>query len=184
MSKHQKEISSLQNECASLRTDKEELLKSHQKEKGNLLSESATLRSEKEALLQKQQHLEKDLIRLVSNIHLKPLFALFCLLDSAYWYCYTVYHRSYLLLCCFVSGSSRTQNTELSNSLRGLERSQQELEKSLVALQLQHQQDSTILQSQLDEADNRSKGLQREVCCQNKTKTSTWVRLGLRIVQS
>lgn len=70
---------------------------------------------------------------------------------------------TYWTQCCFVCGSSRAQNAELSNSLKALESSQQELEKRLVALQLQHQQDSTKLQTQLDEADNRSKTLQREV---------------------
>ena len=61
------------------------------------------------------------------------------------------------------SGSSHAQNAELSDSLKTLERSQQELEKRLAALQLQHQQDSTKLQIQLEEADSQSKALQREV---------------------
>uniref|UniRef100_A0A8C2X7Y2 Sarcolemma associated protein b n=1 Tax=Cyclopterus lumpus TaxID=8103 RepID=A0A8C2X7Y2_CYCLU len=45
--------------------------------------------------------------------------------------------------------SSRAQNAELSDSLKALERSQQELEKRLAALQLQHQQDSSKLQTQI-----------------------------------
>lgn len=90
-----------------------------------------------------------------------------CLWSSTYW-------------CCFASDSSRAQNAELSNSLKALERSQQELEKRLAALQLQHQQDSTKLQSQLDEADSRSKALQKEVCSylweasQNHLQESSW----------
>lgn len=42
----------------------------------------------------------------------------------------------------------------------------------MVALQLQHQQDSTTLQTQLDEADSRSKALQKEVR-PSKVETST-----------
>lgn len=96
MTKQQKERSSLQSEYASLRAEKEELLKTHQKEKGNLQSESAALRSEKEALLQKQQQLEKDLARLVSNIHPRPLCLPFIYFpihrkQKSGWY--TVCHR-------------------------------------------------------------------------------------------
>lgn len=61
--KHQKERSSLQSECASLRVEKEGLLETQQREKANLQSECAALRSENEALLQKQKQLEKDLSR-------------------------------------------------------------------------------------------------------------------------
>lgn len=182
VNKHQKERGSLQSECASLRAEKEELLKTHQKEKGNLQSDCAALRSEKEAVLQKQKQLEKDLARSVhwatlSRAQLHPhlcaaslSFAWLC----SNMFCYRVYHTplfvwsfTYWTQRCFVSGSSRAQNAELSNSLKALERSQQELEKRLSALQLQHQQDSTKLQTQLDEADSRSKTLQREVCAQD-----------------
>lgn len=90
-------------------------------------------------------------------------------------FCYTVYHTPlfvwsfpYWTQCYFVSGSSRSQNAELNNGIKALEISQQELEKRLAALQLQHQQDSTKLQTQLDEADSRSKTLQREVYSQTK----------------
>lgn len=62
-----------------------------------------------------------------------------------------------------LSDSLRSQNGELSNSVKALEISQKELEKRLAALQLQHQQDNTKLQTQLDEADNHSKTLEREV---------------------
>lgn len=75
----------------------------------------------------------------------------------------SLWSPTYWIQCCLVSGSSRAQNAELSSSLKALERSQQELEKRLVALQLQQQQDSTKLQIQLDEANSRSKALQREV---------------------
>lgn len=51
----------------------------------------------------------------------------------------------------------------MSESAKALEISQQELEKRLEALQLQHQQDSTNMQAQLDDADSHSKTLQREV---------------------
>lgn len=61
--KHQKERSSLQSECASLRVEKEDLLKTKQKEKANLQSECAAVRSENEALLQQHKQLEKDLSR-------------------------------------------------------------------------------------------------------------------------
>lgn len=61
-------------------------------------------------------------------------------------------------------GSLRAQNADLNSSLSTLEQSQEELEKKLEALQLQHQQDNTRLQTQLDEADSRSTALQREVC--------------------
>lgn len=174
---HQKERSSLQTECASLRAEKEELLKTHQKEKGNLQTECAALRSEKEALLQKQKQLEKDLARSVhqvtlsrAQLHPPPLCSLWLV-----WLCYTVYHTplfvwsfTYWTQCYFVSGSSHSQNAELNNGIKALEISQQELEKRLAALQLQHQQDSTRLQTQLDEADSRSKTLQREVYSQTK----------------
>lgn len=80
---------------------------------------------------------------------------------------YCIPHASFPLillnLCSFVSGSSLSQNAELNSSIKALEISQQELEKRLEALQLQHQQDSAMLQTQLDEADSRSKTLQREV---------------------
>ena len=62
------ERSSVESECASLRAEMEELLKTHQKEKSNLQSECAALRSEKEAVLQRQQQLEKDLARSVSSV--------------------------------------------------------------------------------------------------------------------
>uniref|UniRef100_A0A3B5LR93 Sarcolemma associated protein b n=1 Tax=Xiphophorus couchianus TaxID=32473 RepID=A0A3B5LR93_9TELE len=54
-------------------------------------------------------------------------------------------------------------NTDLNGKLKVLEESQQELEKNLVAVQLQHQQDNSKLQTQLDEAERRSKALQKEV---------------------
>lgn len=66
----------------------------------------------------------------------------------------------------------RAQNTELKNSLGSLEQTWQEMEKSQIALQLQHQQDSTTLKTQLDEADSRSKALQKEVR-PSKVETST-----------
>lgn len=71
-------------------------------------------------------------------------------------------HPLNLVFC--ISGSLRAQNAELGSSVKALERSQQELEERLSAVQLQHQQDSTKLQTQLEEADDRSKTLQREVC--------------------
>ncbi len=179
VNKHQKERSSLQTECASLRAEKEELLKTHQKEKGNLQSDSAALRSEKEAVLQKQKQLEKDLARSVhratcitqSSVS-PPPFVLplsHSLLSLQHVWRHTIPHTSlwsliYWTQCWWVSCSSRAQNAELSNSIKALERSQQELEKRLAAVQLQHQQDSNKLQTQLDEADSRSKTLQREVC--------------------
>lgn len=179
VNKHQKEKSSLQTECASLRAEKEELLKTHQKEKGSLQSDCAALRSEKEAALQKQKQLEKDLARSVhcatlSRAQPHPhlcVLPLFHLLDSAPT-CFATQCATHLALCkpspfWTVSCSSRAQNAELSNSLKALERSQQELEKRLVAMQLQHQEDSTKLQTQLEEADSHSKTLQREVCSQN-----------------
>uniref|UniRef100_A0A674P434 Sarcolemma associated protein b n=1 Tax=Takifugu rubripes TaxID=31033 RepID=A0A674P434_TAKRU len=61
------QVDSLQSECASLRAEKEDLLKTQQKEKANLQSECAALRSENEALLQKQKQLEKDLSSLHSQ---------------------------------------------------------------------------------------------------------------------
>lgn len=174
VNKQQKERSGLQSECASLRAEREELLKAHQKDKGGLQSDCAALRSEKEAVLQKQKQLEKDLARSVHwatlphPTHLcAPSVPKHVGAESSKWD--KVYHTpllTYWTRCCFVSGSSRAQNAELSNSLKALERSQQELEKRLAALQLQHQQDSTKLQTQLDEADSRSKTLQREVCSQ------------------
>lgn len=91
---------------------------------------------------------------------------------------YTILHNfflssfTYWTQFCFASGSLRAQNTELKNSLGSLEQTWQEMEKSQVALQLQHQQDSTTLQTQLDEADSRSKALQREVR-PSKVETST-----------
>lgn len=57
----------------------------------------------------------------------------------------------------------RGENTDLNGKLKVLEESQQELEKNLVAVQLQHQQDNSKLQTQLDEAERRSKALQKEV---------------------
>lgn len=42
------------------------------------------------------------------------------------------------------------------------------MEKRIAALQLEHHEDSTKLQTQLDEADSRSKTLQREVYSQTK----------------
>uniref|UniRef100_A0A3P8SQV8 Sarcolemma associated protein b n=1 Tax=Amphiprion percula TaxID=161767 RepID=A0A3P8SQV8_AMPPE len=80
-------------------------------------------------------------------------------------------HPSTFELSVLFSCSSRAQSAELNNSLRTLEQSQQELEKRLVALQLQHQQDSAKLQTQLDEADSCSKALQRE-CEESKTELS------------
>uniref|UniRef100_A0A3P9PNA9 Sarcolemma associated protein b n=1 Tax=Poecilia reticulata TaxID=8081 RepID=A0A3P9PNA9_POERE len=56
----------------------------------------------------------------------------------------------------------RGQNTDLNSKLKVLEESQQELERNLVAAQLQHQQDNSKLQTQLDEAESRSKALQKE----------------------
>lgn len=112
-----------------------------------------------------------------------PLCSLICLtLLQHPGQCHTVNIRmlrlwssTYWTWCCFVFfDSSRAQNAELSNSLKALERSQQELEKRLASLQLQHQQDSTKLQTQLEEADSRSNALQREVCSKNK-QTSTCV---------
>lgn len=47
--------------------------------------------------------------------------------------------------------------------MKALESTQEELEKRLAAVQLQHQQENTKLQTQLDEADSHSKALEREV---------------------
>lgn len=47
--------------------------------------------------------------------------------------------------------------------MKALKSSQEELEKRLAAVQLQHQQDNGKLQTQLDEADGHSKALEREV---------------------
>lgn len=185
-SKHQKERSSLQTECVSLRAEKEELLRTHQKEQGNMQSECAAVHSEKEVLLQKQKQLEKDLARSVhwstlARVQLPPHH--FCTVCPI-WLCSNsfatqclsahpfVWHSPYWTQCYFVSASSRSQNTELSNSVKSLEISQQELEKRLAALQLQYQQDSAALQTQLDEADSRSKTLQREVSSQSKKSSS------------
>lgn len=77
--------------------------------------------------------------------------------------CLSAWALAHWLLCYFVFCSLRSQNSELSESAKALEISQQELEKRLEALQLQHQQDSTNMQAQLDEADSHSKNLQREV---------------------
>lgn len=67
------------------------------------------------------------------------------------------------LLCLFAFGSLRSQNAELSGGVKALESSREELEKRLAAVQLQQQQDSAKLQTQLDEADSRSRALEREV---------------------
>lgn len=66
-------------------------------------------------------------------------------------------------LCFFVCVSLRSQNAELSGSVKALESSQEELQKRLAAVQLQHQQENAKLQTQLDEADSHSKALEREV---------------------
>lgn len=63
----------------------------------------------------------------------------------------------------FVFHSLRSQNAELSGSVKALKSSQEELEKRLAAVQLQHQQENAKLQTQLDEADSHSKALEREV---------------------
>lgn len=66
----------------------------------------------------------------------------------------------FTLLLCF---SLISQNAELSSSLKSLESSQQELEKTLVTLQNQYQQDKVNWQSQQREADGHCQALQKEV---------------------
>lgn len=70
---------------------------------------------------------------------------------------------SVFLLLFFFSDSLRSQNAELSGSVKALKCSQEELEKRLAAVQLQHQQENDKLQTQLEETDSRSKVLEREV---------------------
>lgn len=65
--------------------------------------------------------------------------------------------------CVFVFHSLRSQNAELSGSLKALESSHEELEKRLAAAQVQHEQDNAKLQTQLEEAEGHSKALEREV---------------------
>lgn len=68
-----------------------------------------------------------------------------------------------ICFCFFVFDSLRSQNAELSGSVKALESSQEELKKRLAAVQLQHQQENAKLQTQLDEADSHSRALKREV---------------------
>ncbi|KAG7267305.1 hypothetical protein CRUP_000303 [Coryphaenoides rupestris] len=56
----------------------------------------------------------------------------------------------------------QAQNAELSDSLRSLERSQEDLGQRLGDLQAQHKQDSTELQAQLEESQGLTAELQRE----------------------
>ena len=61
------------------------------------------------------------------------------------------------------SFSSQGQNVVLSESLKSLERSQEDLGQRLGDLQLQHQQDNAKLQGQLGEARGLTQDLQKEV---------------------
>ena len=70
-------------------------------------------------------------------------------------------YSQYLGLC--LSFSSQGQNAVLSESLKSLERSQEDLGQRLGDLQLQHQQDNAKLQGQLGEARGLTKDLQKEV---------------------
>lgn len=58
--------------------------------------------------------------------------------------------------------SSREESATLSSSLNALEKSQGDLQSRLGSMQDQHLQDASMLRSQLTQADNRTKSLQRE----------------------
>ncbi|KAM8830052.1 sarcolemma associated protein b isoform 3-T5 [Synchiropus picturatus] len=150
----QAECNGLQKECSSLRSEKQDMVTKHQKENSGLQRECASLRAEKEELLKAHEKEKASLQKECAALRTEKEAAV---------------EKQLQLERDLVS--SRTQNTELSDSLKALERSQQELEKKIVALQLQHQQDSTKLQTQLDEADMRSKVLHRE-CDEVKTELS------------
>lgn len=172
--KHQKEKSGLQSECASLRAEKEDLLKTQQREKAGLQDECTNLRSGKEAALLKQQQLEKDLARSVLGVlllrarpALPPVRSRWLTVHQQFPVRLIHYFLNssgdFSFLCLFGFDSLRSQNAELGGSVKALESSQEELEKRLAAVQLQHQQDNAKLQTQLDEADSHSKALEREV---------------------
>lgn len=170
VNKHQKEKSGLQSECASLRAEKEDLLKTQHREKASLQDECTKLRSEKEAAQLKQQQLEKDLARSVVGVLLRarpalpPACSLWLTVHQQFPVRLIHYFHTLLGdLCFFVFDSLRSQNAELSGSVKALESSQEELGKRLAAVQLQHQQENAKLQTQLDEADSHSKALEREV---------------------
>ncbi|KAF0036150.1 hypothetical protein F2P81_011462 [Scophthalmus maximus] len=150
----QAECNGLQKECSVLRSERQEIVNKHQKEKSSLQSECASLRAEKEELtkthLKEKGNLQSDCAAQRSEKE-------------------AVLQKQQQLEKELAG--SRAQNAELTNSQKALERSQQELEKRLAALQLQHQQDSTKWQSQVDEADSRSSALQRE-CEDAKTELS------------
>ncbi|XP_041702701.1 sarcolemmal membrane-associated protein [Coregonus clupeaformis] len=134
----QREYTSLQREVSSLRLEKQEVLNKHQKE-------CAALRVEKEELLRAYQK-EKG--------NLQNESAVMCSEKEAMLKKQMVLEKDL--------ASSLAQSAELSSSLKALEHHQGEMEKRLGALQEQHLQDNTKLQSQLDQSDGRTKDLQRE----------------------
>ncbi|XP_068605452.1 sarcolemma associated protein b isoform X2 [Brachionichthys hirsutus] len=150
----QMECNGLQKECSVLQSEKQDIINAHQRERSSLQTECASLRADKEELCKLHQrekgNLQSECAALRSEKEEVLQKQKQLEKDSA---------------------SSRAQNVELSNSIKALERSQQELEKSKAALQLQNQQDSTKLQTQLDEADSRSETLQKE-CEEAKTELS------------
>ncbi|XP_068184930.1 sarcolemma associated protein b isoform X2 [Antennarius striatus] len=141
----QMECNGLQKECSILQSEKQDIINAHQRERNSLQTECASLRADKEEVLKIHQR-EKGSLQ-------SEYAALRSEKDE-------VLQKHKQLEKDFVS--SCAQNIELSNSVKALERSQQELEKRMAALQLQNQQDSTKLQTQLDEADSRSETMQKE----------------------
>ncbi|KAK0155099.1 Sarcolemmal membrane-associated protein [Merluccius polli] len=141
----QKEHSSLQKECAALRSEKQDLVNKHQAERGRLQGEGAALRAQMDQLLGGQQE-EMESVR-------SECAALRAERDALLG----KRRQMETALSC-----SQAQNAELSDSLKSLERSQEDLGQQLGDLQLRHQQDSTKLQTQLEEAQGLTKDLQKE----------------------
>ncbi|CAL8367783.1 unnamed protein product [Lota lota] len=141
----QKEHNSLQKECAALRSEKQDLVNKHQAERGHLQGEGAALRAQMDQLLDSQQ---KE--KLSAQSECAALRAeRDALLEKQ--------QQMEMELTC-----SQGQNAVLSDSLKSLERSQEDLGQRLGDLQLLHQQDSTKLQTQLVEARGLTKDLQKE----------------------
>ncbi|XP_058500072.1 sarcolemma associated protein b isoform X2 [Solea solea] len=141
----QVECKGLQMECSVLRSEKQDILNEHQVEKSSLQSYCEALSAEKED---------------ITKTHLKDK-------DNLQSECAALHSENKVALQKWQQletelTSSRAQNAEQSRSLKGLERSQQELEKRLADLQLQQQHDNTEWQTKLEEAESRSEALQRE----------------------
>ncbi|KAK7884159.1 hypothetical protein WMY93_027282 [Mugilogobius chulae] len=141
----QLECNNLQKECVSLRSEKQDTAMKNQKEKSTLQAECAALKVEKEDLIKSHQKEKNSLQTECSNLRSERE---------------AVIKKQQQMEKDLAS--SRAKNTELTNSLKNLEKSQQNLEEKLSSSELHYQDECVKLQTQLDEANSRSDTLQKE----------------------